>query len=116
MVRAGLRATAELARLAVSESGFGVFEDKVIKNFVATEFLNDYLKNKKSVGVIDSDPANGLEYIAEPIGVIVAVTPDHQSDVDHPVQGDLCGQDPQCDPVPTPPAGHPKRRCAPSRF
>jgi acetaldehyde dehydrogenase/alcohol dehydrogenase len=75
MVRAGLRATAELARLAVQESGFGVFEDKVIKNFVATEFLNDYLKNKKSVGVIDSDPANGLEYIAEPIGVIVAVTP-----------------------------------------
>ena len=75
MVRAGLRATAELARLAVQESGFGVFEDKVIKNFVATEFLNDYLKNKKSVGVIDSDPANGLEYVAEPIGVIVAVTP-----------------------------------------
>lgn len=75
MVRAGLRATAELARLAVEETGFGVFEDKVIKNFVATEFLNDYLKNKKTVGVIDSDRANGLEFIAEPIGVIVAVTP-----------------------------------------
>jgi acetaldehyde dehydrogenase/alcohol dehydrogenase len=42
---------------------------------VATEFLNDYLKDKKSVGVIDSDPENGLEYIAEPVGVIVAITP-----------------------------------------
>ncbi|HYN71326.1 MAG TPA: aldehyde dehydrogenase family protein, partial [Nakamurella sp.] len=75
MVRAGLKATGELARLAVTETKFGVFEDKVIKNFVATEFLNDYLKGKKSVGVIDSDPENGLEYIAEPVGVIVAITP-----------------------------------------
>jgi len=75
MVRAGLKATGELARLAVTETRFGVFEDKVIKNFVATEFLNDYLKDKKSVGVIDSDPENGLEYIAEPVGVIVAITP-----------------------------------------
>lgn len=75
MVRAGLRATSELAMLAVRETGFGVFEDKVIKNFVATEFLNDYLKNKKTVGVIDADPEQGLEYVAEPIGVIVAITP-----------------------------------------
>ena len=45
MVRAGLRAASELAMLAVRESGFGVFEAKVIKNFVATEFLNDYLKD-----------------------------------------------------------------------
>jgi len=75
MVRAGLRAASELAMLAVRESGFGVFEDKVIKNFVATEFLNDYLKDKKTVGVIDCDKENGLEFIAEPVGVIVAVTP-----------------------------------------
>ncbi len=75
MVRAGIRATGELALLAVMETGFGVFEDKVIKNFVATEFLYDYLRGKKTVGVIDEDPELGLSYIAEPMGVIMAITP-----------------------------------------
>src|SRR5207342_1092937 len=53
MVRAGLRAAAELASVAIEETGFGVFEDKVVKNYVATEFLHDYLRDKKSVGIID---------------------------------------------------------------
>jgi len=75
MVRAGLRAANELAMLAVKETRFGVFEDKVIKNFVATEFLNDYLRDKKTVGVIDVDRERGLEFVAEPIGVILAITP-----------------------------------------
>ncbi len=75
MVRAGLRAAAELAALAIEETGFGVFEDKVVKNYVATEFLHDYLRDKKSVGVIDEDVENNIRYIAEPIGVVLAITP-----------------------------------------
>ena len=39
MVVAGLEAAVDLAELAMEETGFGVFEDKVIKNYVATEFL-----------------------------------------------------------------------------
>lgn len=39
MVTAGVRAATELAELAIAETGFGVFEDKVVKNYVATEFL-----------------------------------------------------------------------------
>src|SRR5690348_14563753 len=66
MVVAGLEHAAELARLAVEETGFGVFEDKVIKNYVATEFLYDYLKDKKTVGVIDAEPERAIEYVAEP--------------------------------------------------
>ncbi len=50
MVRAGVREAIPLAQLAVEETGFGVFEDKVVKNFVATEFLHDYLRGKRSVG------------------------------------------------------------------
>ena len=50
MTVAGLRAAIELAELAMEETGFGVFEDKVVKNYVATEFLYDYLKDKRSVG------------------------------------------------------------------
>ena len=59
----------------MEETGFGVFEDKVVKNYIATEFLYDYLKDKRSVGVIDEDPERGIQYVAEPIGVVLALTP-----------------------------------------
>lgn len=75
MVRAGVRAAAELAGLAIEETGFGVFEDKVVKNYVATEFLHDYLRDKKSVGVVDEDIENNIVHVAEPIGVVLAITP-----------------------------------------
>ncbi|MGN6301882.1 MAG: bifunctional acetaldehyde-CoA/alcohol dehydrogenase [Angustibacter sp.] len=75
MVRAGVREAIPLAQLAVDETGFGVFEDKVVKNFVATEFLHDYLRGKRSVGVIDDDVERNVQRVAEPIGVVLAVTP-----------------------------------------
>ncbi|OBH56832.1 bifunctional acetaldehyde-CoA/alcohol dehydrogenase [Mycobacterium mantenii] len=75
MVRAGVRAAGELASVAIEETGFGVFEDKVVKNYVATEFLHDYLRGKKSVGVIDQDVEHNIAYVAEPIGVVLAITP-----------------------------------------
>lgn len=75
MVVAGLEHAVELALLAVEETGFGVIEDKVVKNYVATEFLYDYLRDKRSAGVIDEDAEAGLEWIAEPVGVVMAITP-----------------------------------------
>lgn len=75
MVKAGLHAATELALLAVEETHVGVVEDKVIKNFVATEFLYDYLKDKKSVGVVDHDDERDIDFVAEPIGVVLAITP-----------------------------------------
>jgi acetaldehyde dehydrogenase/alcohol dehydrogenase len=75
MVVAGLRAAVELAELAMEETGFGVFEDKVVKNYIATEFLYDYLKDKPTVGVIGEDRERGIAEVAEPIGVVLALTP-----------------------------------------
>src|SRR3954471_368266 len=75
VVVAGLEHAVELAELAAEETGFGVLEDKVVKNYIATEFLYDYLKDKKSVGVIDADPERAIEYVAEPIGVVLALLP-----------------------------------------
>jgi acetaldehyde dehydrogenase/alcohol dehydrogenase len=75
MVVAGLERAVELAELAMEETGFGVFEDKVIKNYVATEFLYDHLRDKRSVGVIETDPERNLAYVAEPIGVVLALLP-----------------------------------------
>jgi acetaldehyde dehydrogenase / alcohol dehydrogenase len=75
MVVAGLQSAVDLAGVAIEETGFGVFEDKVIKNLVATEFLYDYLKDKKTVGVIDEDLQRGVQLVAEPMGVVMAITP-----------------------------------------
>jgi hypothetical protein len=71
----GSGAAPELAALAIEETGFGVFEDKVVKNYVATEFLSDYLRDQKSAGVIDEDVERSIVHVAEPIGVVLAVTP-----------------------------------------
>ena len=59
----------------MEDTHFGVFEDKVMKNYIATEFLYDYLKDKKSVGVIDEDRERAIQYVAEPIGVVLALLP-----------------------------------------
>ena len=75
MVVAGLEAAVDLAELALEETGFGVLEDKVVKNYIATEFLYDYLQDKRSVGVIDEDAERAIQYVAEPIGVVLALLP-----------------------------------------
>jgi acetaldehyde dehydrogenase/alcohol dehydrogenase len=75
MVVAGLQHAVELARLAMEETHFGVFEDKVVKNYIATEFLYDHLRGKRSVGVIEEDAERAIRYVAEPIGVVLALTP-----------------------------------------
>ena len=64
-----------LAKLAVSETGMGVVEDKVIKNHYASEYIYNQYKNTKTCGVIEEDKAYGVTKIAEPIGVIAAVIP-----------------------------------------
>ncbi|MCW2927108.1 MAG: adhE [Thermoleophilia bacterium] len=75
MARAGLLAAHELAHMAVEETGIGLYEDKVIKNYTATEFLYDYLRGKKTVGVIREDPSRSLKWVAEPIGSVLAIMP-----------------------------------------
>jgi len=75
MTVAGLEHAVDLAELAMADLQFGVLEDKVLKNYIATEFLYDYLKDKKSVGVIDEDRERAIQYIAEPIGVVLALLP-----------------------------------------
>ena len=75
MVLAGLEQAQYLARLAIEETKLGVMEDKVIKNMVATEFTYNYVKDKRTVGVIREFPDRNLMEMAEPIGVILSLTP-----------------------------------------
>jgi len=64
-----------LAEMAVEETGMGVFEDKVLKNHYAAEYIYNRYKNEKTCGVIERDEASGYTRIAESIGVAAAVIP-----------------------------------------
>ena len=72
---AACQARIRLAKLAVSETGMGVVEDKVIKNHYASEYIYNAYKHEKTCGVLEEDPSFGIQKIAEPIGVIGAVIP-----------------------------------------
>ncbi len=65
----------ELAEMAVAETGMGVFEDKVLKNHYAAEYIYNRYKDEKTCGVVERDEANGYTRIAEPIGVAAAIVP-----------------------------------------
>jgi len=75
MVLAGLEKAQYLAQLAVEETRLGVMEDKVIKNMVASEFVYNYIKDKRTVGIIREFPERNLMELAEPIGVIFSILP-----------------------------------------
>lgn len=75
MALAGLDQHMPLAKLAIEETGRGVFEDKAIKNIFATEYIYHNIKYDKTVGVIHEDEQEGMVEIAEPAGVICGITP-----------------------------------------
>ena len=75
MVLAGQEHAQSLAQLAIHETRLGVLEDKYIKNMVATEFVYNYVKDKRSVGIIREFPERSLVEMAEPIGVIFSLIP-----------------------------------------
>ncbi|MEU0219405.1 bifunctional acetaldehyde-CoA/alcohol dehydrogenase [Streptomyces sp. NPDC006265] len=64
-----------LARLAVDETGRGTFEDKAAKNMFACEHVTHSMGHMKTVGVIARDDIEDMVEIAEPVGVVCAITP-----------------------------------------
>lgn len=75
MSMAGLEHHMELAKMAVEETGRGIYEDKITKNMFATEYIYHSIKYDKTVGVISENEEEGYVQIAEPIGIIAGVTP-----------------------------------------
>lgn len=75
MALAGLDRHMELAKMAVEETGRGVYEDKVTKNIFATESVYHSIKYHKTVGVIHENDEEDYMEVAEPVGVIAGVTP-----------------------------------------
>ncbi len=64
-----------LAKMAVEETGMGIFEDKVIKNHFASEFIYNKYIHDKTCGVVEEDEDAGIIKIAEPIGIIAGIVP-----------------------------------------
>ncbi len=82
------RETAEtVARLAVDETGLGVYEDKVLKHQKKTIGVLRDLQGVKTVGVIERIPEKGLVKVAKPMGVIGAITPMTNSSSTMPCNG-----------------------------
>jgi len=75
----------KLARMAVDETGIGVFEDKVLKKKGKSRTIWNSLKGKKSRGIIGEDPESHLVYVAKPMGVVGAVTP-----ITNPIVTPMC--------------------------
>lgn len=75
MSMAGLEHHMELAKLAVEETGRGIYEDKITKNMFATEYVYHSIKYEKTVGVINENEEEDYVEIAEPVGIIAGVTP-----------------------------------------
>src|SRR6266705_1234026 len=74
-----------LARMAVDETGIGVYEDKILKNKSKARVIWNNLKDKKSRGIIGEDVENNMVFVAKPMGVVAAVTP-----VTNPVVTPMC--------------------------
>lgn len=75
MAMAGLDEHMRLAKMAVEETDKGVYEDKTIKNMFATEYVYHSIKYDKTVGIINENDYEDYVEVAEPVGIVAAVTP-----------------------------------------
>ncbi len=64
-----------LARLAHEETGYGVVADKIQKNLFASERVYRFIRPMKTVGVVRRIEDRKILEIAEPFGVVAAITP-----------------------------------------
>ncbi len=63
------------AKMAVSETGFGIYEHKIIKNKFASKAVYEYIKDMKTVGIIKEDKQRKVIEIGTPVGVIAGLVP-----------------------------------------
>ena len=64
-----------LAKMAAEETGFGNWQDKVLKNRFASLRVYDAIKDMKTVGIIHDDQVQKVMDVGVPLGVICALVP-----------------------------------------
>jgi len=75
MALAGTKAAEELARLAVDETGYGVYEHKVYKNRYNTGFVARWMLERRAIGVLWVDEQARVTAVGSPMGVIAGIIP-----------------------------------------
>lgn len=72
---AGFKNAEKLAKMAEEETGFGKWQDKVIKNIFGSKMVYESIKDLKTVGIINKDKDKKTMEIAYPIGVVAGIIP-----------------------------------------
>jgi succinate-semialdehyde dehydrogenase len=65
----------ELGIEAVAETNYGNVPEKTFKNSYFSRALYQHLKGKPSIGILETNEAEGIIKIAHPVGVVGSVTP-----------------------------------------
>ena len=64
-----------LAKMAVEETGFGIWQDKVLKNLLGSTLTYESIKDLKTIGILREDREKKVMEIAVPVGVVAALIP-----------------------------------------
>ena len=64
-----------LAKMAVEETGYGVWQDKVLKNLLGSIITWESVREMRCVGLLREDNARGLMEVGVPMGVVAALIP-----------------------------------------
>ncbi|MGT2933987.1 acetaldehyde dehydrogenase (acetylating) [Streptococcus catagoni] len=65
----------QLAKLAAKETGFGRWEDKVLKNALASKGVFEEIKDMRTVGILSEDKEKKVLEVGVPVGVIAGLVP-----------------------------------------
>ncbi len=69
------REAERLAKMACEETGFGVWQDKVLKNLLGSTMTYEAIRDMKTVGVLREDKEKKITEIGVPMGVVAALIP-----------------------------------------
>lgn len=72
---AGIANATLLAKQAREETGFGIWQDKVVKNLFAAKSVYEAIGHQRTVGILREDRENQVWDIGVPVGVIAGLIP-----------------------------------------
>lgn len=75
MAKASLKESVRLAKMANEETGFGIWQDKVVKNVFGSMGIYEAIKNQKTIGILRDDPVEKVMDIGVPVGVVAGIVP-----------------------------------------
>lgn len=72
---AGYENAERLGKIASEETGFGIWQDKVLKNAFAAKNVYESMKDLKTIGIISEDPEKQTMDIGVPMGIVAGIVP-----------------------------------------